>query len=127
MTAVVTINPHQIFTDFDKGTQTFLREVKGSGTTTEENAFVLDDELFGGLQSYIKSALKIPKTTELFKATYPFKGLDLWIKTESDYNQLHMTLVPIHDHCETYLANGINSMVGLGKLASAKKDNEELS
>ncbi|KAH7159162.1 hypothetical protein DER46DRAFT_686475, partial [Fusarium sp. MPI-SDFR-AT-0072] len=118
MTAVVTINPHQIFTDFDKGTQTILREVKGSGTTTEQKpaaASVLDGELFGGLQSYIKSALKIPKTTELFKATYPFKGFDLWITTESDYNQLHMTLVPIHDHCETYLANGINSMIGLAK------------
>ncbi|KAL7764863.1 hypothetical protein ACKLNR_006008 [Fusarium oxysporum f. sp. zingiberi] len=116
MAAVVTINPYQVFTDFGEGTQTFLREVKGSGTTSEQKpaeAFVLDDKSFTGLQSYIMSALKIPKTTELFKATYPFKELDQWIKTEPDYDRLHTTLVPIHDHCETYLANGINSMIGL--------------
>ncbi|KAH7211226.1 hypothetical protein BKA60DRAFT_650997, partial [Fusarium oxysporum] len=118
MAAVVTINPYQVFTDFGEGTQTFLREVKGSGTTSEQKpaeAFVLDDKSFAGLQSYIMSALKIPKTTELFKATYPFKELDQWIKTEQDYDRLHTTLVPIHDHCETYLANGINSMIGLAK------------
>jgi hypothetical protein len=90
MTAVVAINPNQIFEDFTNGTKTFIREVPVAFKTTTEQkpapAFVLNDVMFVGLQSYVKSVLKIPKTVELFKATYPFKGLDLWIQAQSEYD-----------------------------------------
>ncbi|KAL5588340.1 hypothetical protein FOBRF1_014868 [Fusarium oxysporum] len=117
MTAVVAINPNQIFEDFTNGTKTFIREAPVAFKATTEQkpapAFVLNDVMFVGLQSYVKSALKIPKTDELFKATYPFKGLDLWIQTQSEYDQLYKSLIPIHEHCETFLKDGINPMIGL--------------
>ncbi|TXC00319.1 hypothetical protein FocTR4_00013711 [Fusarium oxysporum f. sp. cubense] len=123
MTAVVAINPNQIFEDFTNGTKTFIREAPVAFKATTEQkpapAFVLNDVMFVGLQSYVKSALKIPKTDELFKATYPFKGLDLWIQTQSEYDQLYKSLIPIHEHCETFLKDGINPMIGLGKITEA--------
>lgn len=90
MTAVVAINPNQISEGFANGTKTFIRAAPVAFKATTEQkpapAFVLNDVTFVGLQSYVKSALKIPKTDELFKATYPFKGLDLWIQTQSEYD-----------------------------------------
>ncbi|EXK34612.1 hypothetical protein FOXG_21216 [Fusarium oxysporum f. sp. lycopersici 4287] len=102
MTAVVAINPNQISEGFANGTKTFIRAAPVAFKATTEQkpapAFVLNDVTFVGLQSYVKSALKIPKTDELFKATYPFKGLDLWIQTQSEYDQLYKSLIPIHEH-----------------------------
>ncbi|EWZ30182.1 hypothetical protein FOZG_16348 [Fusarium oxysporum Fo47] len=117
MTAVVAINPNQIFEDFTNGTKAFIREAPVVFKATTEQkpapAFVLNDVMFIGLQSYVKSALKIPKTDELFKATYPFEGLNLWIQTQPEYDQLYKSLIPIHEHCETFLKDGINPMIGL--------------
>ncbi|QKD59219.2 uncharacterized protein FOBCDRAFT_252686 [Fusarium oxysporum Fo47] len=130
MTAVVAINPNQIFEDFTNGTKAFIREAPVVFKATTEQkpapAFVLNDVMFIGLQSYVKSALKIPKTDELFKATYPFEGLNLWIQTQPEYDQLYKSLIPIHEHCETFLKDGINPMIGLALQEEAQETNQKL-
>ncbi|KAF5227787.1 hypothetical protein FAUST_11545 [Fusarium austroamericanum] len=102
MTEVITLNPHDIFNDFTQGTNVFLRKSAKKLTGYKQvigdepvDAFVLNDEQFASLQLYVKSALQIPATTELFQA------------------QMHLALVPIHQHCEVFLTQGINPMIGL--------------
>ncbi|KAM0541412.1 hypothetical protein ACHAO7_010561 [Fusarium culmorum] len=120
MTEVITLNPHDIFNDFTQGTNVFLRKSAKKLTGYKQvigdepvDAFVLNDEQFASLQLYVKSALQIPATTELFQAVYPYTNLGRWINQKSDYDQMHLALVPIHQHCEVFLTQGINPMIGL--------------
>lgn len=99
MTEVITLNPHDIFNDFSQGTNVFLRKSAKKLTGYKQvigdepvDAFVLNDEQFASLQLYVKSALQIPATTELFQAVYPYTNLGRWINQKSDYDASRILL-----------------------------------
>ncbi|CAG1984081.1 unnamed protein product [Fusarium graminearum] len=120
MAEVITLNPHDIFNDFTQGTNVFLRKspktlinYKQVLGDKPDKAFVLNDQQFASLQLYVKSGIKLPATSELFQAVYPYASLNKWLTTEDDYKQMRLVLVSVHQHCEVFLAQGINPMIGL--------------
>lgn len=96
MAEVITLNPHDIFNDFTQGTNVFLRKspktlinYKQVLGDKPDKAFVLNDQQFASLQLYVKSGIKLPATSELFQAVYPYASLNKWLTTEDDYKVSH--------------------------------------
>lgn len=104
----------RVFDELSSPIERLLRNPKGKVDGDEQaiTRFVLDDDFFYRVQTYVKTGMEFPDDEYSFKMVHPPTYFKSWLQEDVEYRRMCQGITTVSQHCRSSLNEAIYPIVG---------------